>query len=146
MTLTGRLYAYQHSLAHLRAAKTTFRAQIQSLARPGGPPLAPATGSASRELPRVAAVRSPSAGVLRPAEIRHELAGVTATLRTYQQASRSAQDAVETAIRGLGPAASDSALLLLPPEAALPVQLAVRAVERALERGFDLGLDLVLGR
>jgi AAA domain/Relaxase/Mobilisation nuclease domain len=146
MTLSGRLYAYQHSLAHLRAAKTTFRAQIQSLARPGGPPLAPATGSASRELAEVAAARSPSAGVLRPAAIRHELAGVTATLRTYQQASRSAQDAIETAIRGLGPAASDSALLLLPPEAALPVQLAVRAVERALERGLDLGLDLVLGR
>lgn len=77
--------------------------------------------------------------MLRPAAIRHELAEVTATLRTYRQASRIAQDAIETAIRGLGPAAADGALLLLPPEAALPVQLAVRAVERALERGLDLG-------
>jgi len=147
MTLTGRLYAYQRSLTQLRAAKQTFRAQVQELARPGGPPLVPATGSASRgELPGVAAAHSPSTGLPRPAEIRRELAGVTATLRTYQQASHSAQDAVEAAVRRLGPAAADSALLLLPAEAALPVQLAVRAVERAVERGFGLGLDLVLGR
>jgi hypothetical protein len=142
MTLTGRLYAYQDSLAHLRAAKQTFRAQVQELVRPGSLPLAPAAGSAARELPAAAATQSSSARVPRPAEIRRELARVTATLRTYQQASRSAQDAIETAIRRLGPAPVDSALLLLPPEAALPVRLAVRAVERALERG----LDLVLGR
>lgn len=106
----------------------------------------PASGSASRDLPGVAAAHSPSAGLPRPAEIRHDLAAVRSTLRTYQQAAHSAQDAIEAAVRRLGPAAADSARLLLPPEAALPVQLAARAVERSAERGFELSLGLVLGR
>jgi hypothetical protein len=76
------------------------------------------------------------------------MARVTATLRTLNQASRGAQDAIETAIRGMGSAAVDSALLLLPPEVAMPVNLAVRAVAHAIERTLDLGrsLDLGLGR
>ncbi len=50
----------------------------------------------------------------------------------------------------MGQPAVDSALLLLPPRVALPVQLAERAVAHAVERSLDLGLgvglDLGLGR
>jgi Ti-type conjugative transfer relaxase TraA len=119
-TLTGRLDAYQRSLAGLQAAKRQARASLERIAGPtqaASPPSLPP-----------------------PAQLRRELARVDAELRGYQQASRSAQDAVETAIRALGRPAVDSALVLLPPEVALPVNLAVRAVERALERGLDLGL------
>ena len=112
-TLTGRLDAYQRSLAGLQAAKRQACASLGRIAGPGLPP---------------------------PAQLRRELARVDADLRGHHQASRSAQDAVETAIRALGRPAVDSALVLLPPEVALPVNLAVRAVERALERGLDLGL------
>ncbi len=127
-TLTGRLDAYQRSLAGLQAAKRQVRASLERITGPG--PGAAAT-------PALAA--SP-AGLPRPAQLRRELARVDADLRGHHQASRSAQDAVETAIRALGRPAVDSALVLLPPEVALPVNLAVRAVERALERGPDLGL------
>ena len=75
-----------------------------------------------------------------PAQIRSELARVTATLRTLEQASRGAHDAIETAIRGMGKPAVDNALLLLPPNVAMPVNLAVRAVEHAIERTLGLGL------
>ena len=139
MTLTGRLYAYQHSLDQLRTAKQAFRDQVHALARTGLP-LGPAPGPAAREPRGAARTRAATDRVPRPAQLRRELARVTATLRTLGQASRSAQDAVETAIRGLGRAAVDSALLLLPPKVALPVRLAERAVEHALERALDLGL------
>jgi AAA domain/Relaxase/Mobilisation nuclease domain len=140
MSLTGRLYAYRDSLANLQAAKRTLRgAQVQLLASPGLH-LGPAPGAASRELPGAAATHTPRARLARPAQIRRELARVTATLLTYRQGSRGAQDAIETAIRGLGRVAVDSALLLLPPKAALPVRLAVSAVERVLDRGLGLGL------
>ena len=68
--------------------------------------------------------------------------------RTLHQASRGAQDAIETAIRGMGSSAVESALLLLPPEVALPVNLAERAVAHAIDRTLDLGrgLELSLGR
>ena len=138
-SLTGRLDAYQRSLANLQAAKQTYRARTQALVSPSLLP-GPTAGQPSRELPTAAAARTPPAGMPRPAQIRRELARVTTTLRTHQQASRSAQDAIETAIRGMGRAAVDSALLLLPPRVAIPVNLAVRAVERDLERGLDLGL------
>jgi hypothetical protein len=76
----------------------------------------------------------------RPAQIRRELARVTAALRAYRQASRGARDAIEIAIRGMGRATVNSALFLLPPEVALPVGLAVQAVSRLLDRGLDMGL------
>lgn len=40
----------------------------------------------------------------------------------------------------MGRATLDSALLLLPPRAAMPVEAALRTVARALDRGLDLGL------
>jgi hypothetical protein len=46
----------------------------------------------------------------------------------------------------MGSAAVDNALLLLPPEVAMPVNLAVRAVAHAIERTLDLGQGLDLGR
>lgn len=84
----------------------------------------------------------------RPAEIKSEMARVTDTLRTLHQASRGAQDAIETAIRGMGSSAVENALLLLPPEVALPVNLAERAVAHATERTLGLvrSLELSLGR
>jgi len=121
-TLTGRLDAYRRSLAGLAAAKRQARGSLERVAGPGhaaSPPRLP-----------------------RPGQLRHELARVDGDLRGLRQASRSAQDAVETAIRTLGRPAVDSALVLLPPNVALRVNLAVRAVERALEPA----LDLVLGR
>ena len=68
------------------------------------------------------------------------MARVAAVVRDYAQASRGAQDAIETAIRGMDRATLDSALLLLPPRAAIPVEVALRAVARALDRTLDLGL------
>jgi hypothetical protein len=125
-TLTGRLDAYQRSLAGLRSAKRQARASLERIAGPGLA-AAPAQAASPPTLPPLA-------------QVRRELARVDADLRGHRQASRGAQDAVETAIRALGRPAVDSALVLLPPEAALPVNLAVRAVERALERGPVLGL------
>lgn len=155
-TLTGRLDAYQRSLAGLQAAKRQARASLERIAVPSLAPAPSAAesglpGTAARGLPEAAAGRLPGAAAtpaqaatpprLPPlAQVRHELARVDADLRGHHQASRSAQDAVETAIRALGRPAVDSALVLLPPEVALPVNLAVRAVERALERGPVLGL------
>lgn len=76
----------------------------------------------------------------RPAHIKRELSRVTAALHDYRQAARGAQDAIEIAIRGMGRATVNSALLLLPPKVAIPVGVAVRAVARVLDRGVDLGL------
>lgn len=157
-TLTGRLDAYQRSLAGLQAAKRQARASLERIAGPSlSPP--PSAGAAERGLPGAAARAMPGTAARAvpgtaatpalaasppslppPAQLRRELARIDADLRGHHQASRSAQDAVETAIRALGRPAVDSALVLLPPEVALPVNLAVRAVERALERGLDLGL------
>ncbi|HXO42193.1 MAG TPA: hypothetical protein VN999_12130, partial [Thermoanaerobaculia bacterium] len=214
-TLTGRLDAYQRSLAGLQAAKRQARASLERIAGPSrspapsagaaeralpgtaarglpdtaarrvsdtaaarglsdtparGLPDTPARGwshtaarglsdkaarglsdkaarglpeSAARGLPGAAATPAPAAtppGLPPLAQVRRDLARVDAELRGHHQASRGAQDAVETAIRALGRPAVDSALVLLPPEVALPVNLAVRAVERALERGPSLGL------
>jgi hypothetical protein len=75
-----------------------------------------------------------------PAQIKRELARVTVALHTYQQASRGAQNAIESAIRGMGRLSVNTALLLLPPKVAIPVGIAVRAVTRVLDRGLDLGL------
>ena len=141
-TLTGRLEAYHRSLAGLQAAKQAAHARAHQLLGPGLGSQ-PGAGAASRELPGAAATGALAASSPRPprpAQIRRELARVTAVLRGHQQAARGAQDAIETAIRATGRAAVDSALLLLPPRVAIPVGLAVRAIERGLERGLDLGL------
>ncbi|HEV3075927.1 MAG TPA: AAA family ATPase [Thermoanaerobaculia bacterium] len=141
-TLTGRLDAYQRSLAGLQAAKRQARASLERIAGPSLSPK-PSAGAAERGLPGAAAAPAQAATPPRLpplAQVRRELARVDADLRGHHQASRTAQDAVEMAIRALGRPAVDSALVLLPPEVALPVNLAVRAVERALERGPVLGL------
>jgi hypothetical protein len=148
-TLTGRLDAYQRAVGGLHAAKRAFRAQAQQLSSPGLP-AQPQARATDRTLPGAdqAQARALSSRIPSPAQIRSEMERVTATLRTLHQASRGAQDAIETAIRGMGSKAVDNALLLLPPEAAMPVNLAVRAVAHAIERTLDLGhgLDLGLGR
>jgi hypothetical protein len=100
----------------------------------------PRAGTAVHELPGAAGTRVTPARLPRPAELRRELARVSATLHAHQQATRAAQDAIETAIRGMGRATLDSALLLLPPKAAVSVSAAARAVERAIGRTLDLGL------
>jgi hypothetical protein len=89
-------------------------------------------------LPRTRAARA--LRLPRPAQIQRELARVTTALRTYQHASRGAQDAIEIAIRGMGRASVNSILLLLPPKVTIPVGLAVRAVARVLDRSLDVGL------
>jgi Ti-type conjugative transfer relaxase TraA len=146
-TLTGRLDAYQRAVGGLHAAKRAFRAQAQQLTSPGLHSQ-PQARTADHRLPGADQDRALSSRIPSPAQIRSELARVTATLRTYQQASRGAQNAIETAIRGMGSAAVDSALLLLPPEVAMPVNLAVRAVAHGIDRTLDLGRshDLGLGR
>jgi len=140
-SLTGRLDAYQRTVGALQGAKQAFRAQTQQLASPSLQPqphsAAPARGLSGQS---TAGVQPQPARMPRPAQIRNELARVTATVRACQQASRGAQDAIETAIRGMGRVAVDSALLLLPPRVALPVNLAVRAAAHALDRSLDLGL------
>jgi Ti-type conjugative transfer relaxase TraA len=144
-TLTGRLDAYQRAVGGLRAAKRAFRAQAQQLTSPGlhSQPQARAT---DRTPPGADQARALSSRIPSPAHIKSEMARVTANLRTLNQASRGAQDAIETAIRGMGSAAVDNALLLLPPEVAMPVNLAERAVAHAIERTLDLGQGLALGR
>jgi len=146
-TLTGRLDAYQRAVRSLQATKRAFRAQAQQLASPGLHSQ-PQARTANRTIPGPDQGRALPSRLPSPAQIRSELARATATLRTLNQASRGAHDAIETAIRGMGSAAVDSALLLLPPEVAMPVNLAVRAVAHAIERTLDLGqgLDLGLGR
>jgi Ti-type conjugative transfer relaxase TraA len=164
-SLSDRLGAYRYSLADLKAAKQQARASLQRIAGPGLAPQPAATvprglpdlaarglpGAAARGLPSAATRGLPGAtatpklaasppGLPRPAQLRRELARVVADLSGLRQASRGAQDAVETAIRTLGRAAVDSALLLLPRQVALPVSLAVRAVEHVLERTLSLGL------
>jgi hypothetical protein len=117
-SLTVRLETYRQTVADLQAAKLAVRAL-------------PAPDPGTRQLP----ARPP-----RLAEIRRELARVGAILHRCQQAQRAAQEAIETAVHGMGRATLDSALLLLPPNAAIPVDAAVRAVARGLERALDLGL------
>jgi Ti-type conjugative transfer relaxase TraA len=138
-TLTGRLDAYQRAVGSLQATKRAFRAQAQQLASPGLHSQ-PQARTADHGLPGADQSRALSPRPPSPAQIRSELARVTATLRPLNQASRGAQDAIEVAIRGMGSAAVDSALLLLPPEVAMPVNLAMRAVAHAIERTLDLGL------
>ena len=132
-SLTGRLDAYQRSIAGLRAAQQEVRAQLPGIRLHPGL----GTQATSRGLPSTAGARVP---MPRPAQIRRELARVTAALRTYQQASRGAQDAIEIAVRGMGRATVNSALLLLPPKVAIPVGLAIRAVAMVVDRGLDVGL------
>lgn len=132
-SLTGRLDAYQRSIAGLRAAQQEVRAQLPGIRLHPGL----GTQATSRGLPSTAGTR---VRMPRPAQIRRELARVTAALRTYQQASRGAQDAIEIAVRGMGRATVNSALLLLPPKVAIPVGLAIRAVAMVVDRGLDVGL------
>jgi AAA domain/Relaxase/Mobilisation nuclease domain/UvrD-like helicase C-terminal domain len=134
-SLTGRLDAYRRSVERLHAARHAVRVAFgaprlehRSQARAG-----------ARGLPHRAPSARPSR-LPRPAQIQRELARVTAALRTYQEASRGAQNAIETAIRGMGRVSLNTALLLLPPKVAIPVGIAVRAVTRVLDRGIDLGL------
>jgi hypothetical protein len=129
-SLTGRLDAYHRSLAGLQAAKRAVRAQQIPVPR-FDPGARTAVGPArSRPLPRMPGL----------AQVRHELARVTATLRAYQYASLGAQNAIETALRGMGRVTVNSALLLLPPKVAIPVGVAVRAIAHVVDRGVDLGL------
>jgi Ti-type conjugative transfer relaxase TraA len=138
-TLTGRLDAYQRAVGGLQATKRAFRAQAQQLASPGLHSQ-PQARTADHRLPGADQARDLPSRLPSSAQIRSELARVTGTLRTLNQASRGAQDAIETAIRGMGSSAVDSALLLLPPEVAMPVNLGVRAVAHTIERTLDLGL------
>lgn len=78
----------------------------------------------------------------RPSQVRRDLERATAVLQACQQAHRAARDAIETAIRGMGPATLDSVLLLLPPRVGLQVGAAAQAVARELERALDQGLGL----
>jgi hypothetical protein len=91
--------------------------------------------SSARRAPRRALAKGQAAPQALAAQIQRELARVTAALRTYQHASRGAQNAIESAIRGMGRLSLNTALLLLPPKVALPVGMAVRAVTRVLDRG-----------
>ncbi|HXO29768.1 MAG TPA: hypothetical protein VOA80_20625 [Thermoanaerobaculia bacterium] len=138
-SLTGRLDAYQRAIAGLQAAKQAFRAQAQQLT---GPSLLsqPPARTADRTLPGPDPTRALRSRIPTPAQIKHAQARATATLRTLEQASRAAHDAIETAIGRMGKPAVDSALLLLPPKVALPVILAERAVAHAVDRSLDLGL------
>jgi hypothetical protein len=129
-SLTGRLDAYQRSIAGLQAAKQTVRAQQIPVPRFDPGARTAASAARSRTLPRVPG----------PAHIRRELARITATLRAYQYASQGAQNAIETALRGMGRVTVNSALLLLPPKVAIPVGVAVRAIAQVVDRGVDLGL------
>ena len=134
-SLTGRLDAYRRSVDRLDAAKHAVR---RALSAPQLEHRSRAHAGA-RDRPE----RAPGARPIplpRPAQIQRELARVAAALRTYQEASRGAQNAIESAIRGMGRVSLSTALLLLPPKVALPVGIAVRAVTRVLDRGFDLGL------
>jgi Ti-type conjugative transfer relaxase TraA len=140
-SLTGRLYTYESAIAGLGTAKEAFRAQAQQLASPSLHSQ-PQSRTANHTLPGPDQTRALPSRIPSPAQIKSEMARVTAILRTLKQASRGAQDAIETAIRGMGSAAVDSALLLLPPKVAMPVNLAVRAIAHAIDRS----LDLVLGR
>jgi hypothetical protein len=152
MTLSGSLDAYKRIVAGLQAAKQAFRSQAQQLAGPGLEPQPPASPgrqprphtrtarTGARDPSSVVGARSEAARLPRPAQMTRELERVTGVRRGYEQAARGAQDGIETAIRGMGRVTLDSALLLLPPRAAVPVEAAVRAVARALERTLDLGL------
>ncbi|MBV8200028.1 MAG: hypothetical protein JOZ15_05325 [Acidobacteria bacterium] len=148
-SLSGRLDAFHRAVAGLEAAKREFRSQAEKLTIPGlqpralaGPDLQPRAhgraASPSHTSPaghEAQAVRLP-----RLAQIRSELERVTAVLSAYREASRGPHDAIEAAIRGMSQATVDSALLLLPAKAAVPVKIAAWAVAHALERTLDLGL------
>ncbi len=129
-SLTGRLDAYHRSLAGLQAAKQALRAQLLPVPRFEPDARNAPSAARTRTLPRMPG----------PAHIRRELARVAATLRAYQHASQGAQNAIETALRGMGRVTVNSALLLLPPKVAIPVGIAVRAIAHVVDRGVDLGL------
>ncbi len=130
--LTGRLDAYHRTLAALRAAKQA----VLSL------PLASASSRSDCHQRTTDNAHTLATRVPRMRQVRRELDRITATLRTHERASRSAKDALETALRGISRQAVHSALRLLPPKVALPVGVAMRAITR----GIDRYLDLVLGR
>jgi Ti-type conjugative transfer relaxase TraA len=136
-SLTGRIDAYQRSVAGLAAAKRAVHAQVAA-----GQRSAPRPGAATPTPwpPGASPTRAPRARMPGPAQIRRELARVTTALHAYQQASRGAQNAIESAIRGMGRVSVNSVLLLLPPKVAIPAGLAVRAVTHAIDRALDLGL------
>ena len=114
-SLTGRLDAYHRSLAGLQVAKQAARAQQIPVPRFGPDAHAAATAARNRTQPRMPGLD----------HIRRELARVTATLRAYQYASQGAQNAIETALRGMGRVTVNSALLLLPSKVAIPVGVAI---------------------
>ncbi len=147
--LTGRLEAYRRSLAGLEGAKRDARELGARL-----PLTNPSKGIPGRTLVQGAAAiavsrrpgRAATGQVLRrlhptTAQVHRQLNRVTNALRAYRFASQSAQDAIEVAIRGMGRVGLNSALLLLPPEVAIPVGIAARAVERVLSKAMELGLE-----
>jgi hypothetical protein len=143
MTLAGRLDGHQRTIAGLQAAKETARAKSRPLTAPSvQAQTEPRALAAARGLDPATARHSPPSRRPGTAQIRSELARVTAALGACRQATNRAQDALEAAVRGMGRATVAGALLLLPPKLAPPVEVAIRAVARVL----DLGLDLGLGR
>ncbi|HEV3459791.1 MAG TPA: AAA family ATPase, partial [Thermoanaerobaculia bacterium] len=143
LTLSGRLDAHQRTVAGLHAVKETAVAKTRQLTIPSlqpQPRAVPAFRGPARGLPAAGERRAPGVRLPSAAQVGAELTRVTARLGACRQAVRDAQDALETAVRAMGRTTLDSALLLLPPKLALPVDVAVRAVARALDRGLDLGL------
>lgn len=154
-SLAGRFDAYRRSFDRYRDARQAALARppvnrgrerpAPGAARVGNAaePAAAAAGVAAGSIAGMAAGSTAGSALRRlprAAEVAGELARVTAAIRTYQEASRGAQHAIEAAIRGMGRLALDSALLLLPPKVSIPVRLAVAAVSRAVDRGIDLAL------
>ncbi len=138
-SLTGSLYDYRRSLAGLRTAKQSVRAQLA--ANPNLLP-PPRWKAGALEPPGSGAAGATPARLPRHAELRRELTRLDAGLRNLQAAGRATQDGIEAAIRGMGRTTLDSVLLLLPPKVASPVEAAARAVTQAIDRGQDLGLGL----
>lgn len=128
--LRGRLDAHERTLAALQAAKQAVLSRPLLASRP------------ESQHSAASAARTLTAEVGRAAQVRRELKRIAHTLRTYQQASRNAQGALETAILGMGKRTVKTALRLLPPRVAHPVEVAAQVIAR----GIDRGLDLVLGR
>jgi hypothetical protein len=143
LTLRGRLDAHQRTVAGLHAVKETAVAKTRQLTIPSLQPQPRAVSAfrgPARGLPAAGERRAPGVRLPSAAQVGAELTRVTARLGACRQAVRGAQDALETAVRAMGRTTLDSALLLLPPNLAMPVDVAVRAVARALDRGLDLGL------
>jgi hypothetical protein len=136
--IAGRLHAYQRSVADLEVARQAVRSR--ALDGPGLGPRQPTAGASTRRSSLVPGARALPARMLRPTQLRRELSRVTSALHAYQQAARGAQNAIETALRGMGRVSVNSALLLLPPKVAIPVGVAARAVARVVDRALDVGL------